>query len=281
MAAPLFVAARGPWDRAAALHSLSTHAIDGLDRAEPDEARHTRVMRVEGRALPVTVRLNADGVRATAADGSPLPDAAAPLIRRWFDLDADIEQIDAHLAGSAVLAPQVSQRPGIRITRYVDDFEAVVSIILGQQVTLAAGRIFLGRLVDAFGEPVDGLRALPTPERLAETEFEALRDALRMTRARAATVHDVSRLYADGFTLKRGEGRAESLGTLAAVRGIGPWTLSTLGIRTLDDTDALPTSDAVLRRALAAHDLTVDHPHLQTWSPYRSYATVRLWSMGA
>ena len=280
MASELFVAAVGSWDRAAALLSLSTHAIDGLDIAEPQHARHTRVMRVDGRARAVRVRLEHDGVRAAAADGTVLPETAAPLIRRWFDLDTDIDLVDAHLARSAVLASQIRRRPGIRITRYVDDFEAVVSIILGQQVTLAAGRVFLGRLVEAYGEPVEGMIAFPTPERLAETDFEELREALRMTRARVATVHDVARRYADGFRLCPGSDRQASLAALAAVRGIGPWTLSTLGIRTLDDPDALPTSDAILRRALAAHDLTVDDPHLQTWSPYRSYATVRLWSMG-
>lgn len=276
MTGSVLVPANGPWDLAATQTSLQTHAIAGLDLHDPARMRHTRVLRIDGVPQVVTVQLTPDGVSLTGVSAA----RAEQVAHQWFDLGTDIAVIDAHLGASAALASQVRQRPGIRLTRYVDVFEAVASIVLGQQVTLAAGRIFVGRLVQAFGAPVDGdLVAFPTAEVVAAAEFAVLRDALGITRARAATVHAVARLFADGYQLRFGDTSDAALSELAALRGIGPWTLTTLRIRALGEADALPTSDAVLRRSLAACGLEVTSPELADWSPYRSYATMRLWNL--
>lgn len=271
----MLVAANGPWDLDAALTSLRTHSIAGVDSHDGARMRHTRVLRLDGEPRIVEVRLQSDGVFLSGLAS----DEVETVAQRWFDLDTDIEEVDAHLASSAVFAEHVRERPGIRITRYLDDFEAAVSVVLGQQVTLAAGRTFIGRLVAAYGEPVRELIAFPVPATIAQLDLADLRDALGVTRSRAATVHAVAQLYADGFRLLRGPDRERSLAELGALPGIGPWTLTTLALRVLDDGDAFPASDAVVRRALAKFGLVTTDPGITAWAPYRSYATVRLWNM--
>ena len=54
-----------------------------------------------------------------------------------FDLAADPQPINAHLARDCVLAPLVAARPGIRVPGAWDGFELAVRAILGQQISVA------------------------------------------------------------------------------------------------------------------------------------------------
>lgn len=269
----LFVPAEGAWDVEAALTTLAIHAIPGVERADTAAATHTRPLTVDGTSRLVRVHLTPAGVHADLLDGGP-PVSDAQLRERvaaWFDLDANMAIIDGHLARGR-LATLVRDRPGVRITRFVDPFEAAIATVIGQQVSLAAGRRFLGRLAAAYGDPAaGGLRSFPSPERLAEEPPERLRDTVGLTQARAGTVCAVAALFSGGFTLA-----PETMHELGEVRGVGPWTLTYLAIRALHEPDAYPATDAVLIRTVAqlAH---TSHP-VEDWAPYRSYAAARLWA---
>ena len=67
-------------------------------------------------------------------------------LRHWLDLDHDPEAL-APLRSDPTVGPLLAHRPGIRRIGYPAGFEAVVLTILGQQVSLAAGRTFAGRLI--------------------------------------------------------------------------------------------------------------------------------------
>jgi len=71
--------------------------------------------------------------------------------RRVFDLDADVERIDADLERDGTLGPIVRRRPGVRVPGAWDPFEIGVRAILGQQISVAGATRLAGRLVDAFG----------------------------------------------------------------------------------------------------------------------------------
>ncbi|UVY82815.1 3-methyladenine DNA glycosylase [Brachybacterium sp. NBEC-018] len=254
------------------------HTITGLDHLDPSHGAQTRLLTGPAGPVPVTLTPRADGIalRTPAEDPAVLADLQAQ-VRRWFDLDADLAPIDAHLSRSPVLAAQVSARPGLRITRYPDRFEAVVLIVLGQQVSLAAGRLFGARLLAAHGEgtaatPVGPLRRFPRPAVLARVDPDRLRDELGLTRSRTRTVLATAALFADL------PDRAPTSEELAAVPGIGPWTLACAAIRAGTDPDAFPASDAVLRRAMVAAGAGEDPAVVESWRPWRSYAAVRLWA---
>ena len=275
------VDAAGPFDHRAALATLAAHAVDGLHHLDLETGTFTRWVQVEDAQHLVTTRLETGGASLETPSGDPaVLDALADLTARWFDLGADLGPVDAHLGADPLFAAQVRERPGLRITRFRQPFEAVVCTVLGQQVSLAAGRLFAARLVAAHGTAPRGeaapLRAFPAPAALAEIPLEELRATIGLTGSRARTVHEAAVLCAEhggGAVLPPRE-------ALAEVHGIGAWTLDHLALRAGTDADAYPAGDAVLRRTLAALDPSADAARIASWSPYRGYAATRLWAFG-
>lgn len=271
----------GPFDHRAALATLAAHAVDGLHHLDLETGTFTRWVQVEDAQHLVTTRLETGGASLETPSGDPaVLDALADLTARWFDLGADLGPVDAHLGADPLFAAQVRERPGLRITRFRQPFEAVVCTVLGQQVSLAAGRLFAARLVAAHGTAPRGeaapLRAFPAPAALAEIPLEELRATIGLTGSRARTVHEAAVLCAEhggGAVLPPRE-------ALAEVHGIGAWTLDHLALRAGTDADAYPAGDAVLRRTLAALDPSADAARIASWSPYRGYAATRLWAFG-
>ena len=271
----------GPFDHRAALATLAAHAVDGLHHLDLETGTFTRWVQVEDAQHLVTTRLETGGASLATPSAAPaVLDALADLTAHWFDLAADLGPVDAHLGADPLFAAQVRERPGLRITRFRQPFEAVVCTVLGQQVSLAAGRLFAARLVAAHGTAPRGeaapLRAFPAPAALAEIPLEELRATIGLTGSRARTVHEAAVLCAEhggGAVLPPRE-------ALAEVHGIGAWTLDHLALRAGTDTDAYPAGDAVLRRTLAALDPSADAARIASWSPYRGYAATRLWAFG-
>lgn len=271
----------GPFDHRAALATLAAHAVDGLHHLDLETGTFTRWVQVEDAQHLVTTRLETGGASLETPSGDPaVLDALADLTARWFDLGADLGPVDAHLGADPLFAAQVRERPGLRITRFRQPFEAVVCTVLGQQVSLAAGRLFAARLVAAHGTAPRGeaapLRAFPAPAALAEIPLEELRATIGLTGSRARTVHEVAELFAE----QDGPAVLPERSELAGVHGIGAWTLDHLALRAGTDADAYPAGDAVLRRTLAALDPSADAARIASWSPYRGYAATRLWAFG-
>jgi len=273
--------ANGPFDRDAALGTLTAHAVEGLHRIDPDTAELTRWIEAHGAAQLITLHLDPGGVTmSTAINDTSISDNIVVRVRHWFDLDTDLTPVNAHLGRDSVFTEQIKSRPGIRITRFHAPFEAAILTVLGQQVSLAAGRLFAARLVAAYGTspPSDsedsGLRCFPSPAVLAAAPIDEVRAAVGLTGARARTVHEVAML----FTEEKDSAMLPTRAELHSVYGIGPWTVDYLAIRAGTDPDTLPMTDAVLRRTLTASGVGADAARVGSWSPYRSYAASRLWA---
>ena len=306
----------GPFDHRAALATLAAHAVDGLHHLDLETGTFSRWVQVEGAQHLVTTRLETGGASLATPSAAPaVLDALADLTAHWFDLAADLGPVDAHLGADPLFAAQVRERPGLRITRFRQPFEAVVCTVLGQQVSLAAGRLFAARLVAAYGtlprgdergptgtdatgetaEPTEEsagptrsgagptgageaapLRAFPVPSALAAVPPAELRATIGLTGSRARTVHEAAVLCAD----QGGGAMLPPRDALQAVHGNGAWTLDHLALRAGTDADAYPVGDAVLRRTLAALDPWVGPARIASWSPYRGYAATRLWAFG-
>src|SRR5690348_14995451 len=145
---------------------LVAHAVPGLDGvalSDDGSSVHRRLVAVGAAAsVVVTVVLPAGlvGPPTVTADGPA--EAVGPAIaagRRWVGLDADPSPGVAALAGDPVLGPLVSSRPHLRVPGSTDAFETAVLVVLGQHVSLAAGRVFAARLVASHGDrPGPGTR---------------------------------------------------------------------------------------------------------------------------
>ncbi len=278
----------GAYDWSLALRMIGAHAVPGGEVTDPVAQTHRRLLPGATRPLAVTVRRDDDAI-AVQIDGDDVTAAeVADLTRRlrhWLDLDLDPATLVTRFGDDSTLGPLVRDRPGLRRIRYPESFEAAISTVLGQQVSLAAARTFAGRLVAAYGAAgPGGLTGFPAPERLAATELEELRSAVGITGSRARTVLAVAELFAGSgdwpVPLPR-EQWDERAATLLALPGIGPWTVAYLRMRLFGDPDAVPVGDLVLRRALGvAKDREVPTA-MERWRPERSYAVFQLWASTA
>ena len=216
-------------------------------------------------------------VVALSDDLLPVFRQVIAAVRGALDLDADVEAINDFFARDAHLARDVAVDPSVRLPGSLDPFETAIRAIIGQQVTVKAATTITARLVEAIGAPFDagieGLnRMFPSAARIAEAGPQRI-GKLGMPQRRAETLVHFATAVADGqLRLARGA-VAAGRQALAAIAGIGPWTLEYVALRGLGDPDAFPLGDAGLRLAFTG-DLARSSEH---WHPWRGYATARLW----
>ncbi|TSB17508.1 AlkA N-terminal domain-containing protein [Streptomyces benahoarensis] len=262
---------------------LAATAVPGVEEWRHGAYRRTLRLPYGHGIVALTPRPDHIDCRLSLTDLRDLTGAIARC-RRMLDLDADPEAVDGQLRHDPVLAPLVDAAPGRRVPRTADADEFAVRAVLGQQVSTAAARTHAGRLVLAHGEPVDdpegGLTHLfPTPQALAGLDPEKL----AMPRTRRATLTGLIAALADGaLRLGVGGDRAEARARLAALPGVGPWTVECIAMRALGDPDAFTPTDLGLRRAAMALGLPGTPAalirHSTAWSPWRAYAVQYLWA---
>ncbi len=157
--------------------------------------------------------------------------------------------------------------------------------VIGQQVSVKAGRTLAARLVARFGTPVedaaDGLTHLfPAPATLATADL----DGLGLTRARADALVALARAAADG-RLDFGSSVDDVTAALESLPGLGPWTAQYVALRALGEPDAFPAEDLVLRRMAASNGEPLTPRALlaraEAWRPWRGYAVLHLWQAAA
>jgi AraC family transcriptional regulator, regulatory protein of adaptative response / DNA-3-methyladenine glycosylase II len=236
---------------------------------------------------PAIVALRPGGsavaARILVRDPDDLADAVA-VCRRLLDLDADPVAVDAVLARDAALAPLVRAVPGRRVPGAAGAGEMALRAVLGQQVSTGAARTHAGRLAAALGEPLvdpeGGLtRRFPSPARIAEAGSARL----ALPRPRQAALLGLAAALASG-ALDLGAELADAGRGLAALPGIGPWTVETVAMRALGDRDAFPATDLGVLAAARRLGLPADARGLArragVWRPWRAYAVQHLWATG-
>jgi AraC family transcriptional regulator of adaptative response / DNA-3-methyladenine glycosylase II len=256
---------------------LGFRAIAGVE--EIDGRTYRRVLDLAHGAAVVAAEPGDGHVACTLTldDVRDLAQAVA-TVRRLLDLDADPVAVDEDLGADPVLGPLVAARPGLRVPGAAAAHELVARAVLGQQVSVAGARTLAGRLVAAYGPPLEQADGGLTHRFPSAAALADVADAhLAMPARRRDTFRTVMRLLADGeLDLSPGADRAVARQDLMAVGGIGPWTAEYVAMRALGDPDAWPVTDLGVRHALAA--LGADPSAAERWRPWRSYATFHLWS---
>lgn len=280
--------ARAPFDHAGVLGFLGERAVHGMETYA--NGVYTRTLALPHGSATVALRAS-DGSRPAIECEAALDDVSdlAPLVervRRLLDLDADAAAIDAALATDPALAQRVAACPGIRVPGSTDSSETLFRALIGQQVSVAAARTALGRLVDALGGVAPGAtgprRLFPTAEAIAVGG----RTVLRGPAKRVAAIVTVAEALASGaLTLDVGETRADLEARLVAMPGIGPWTAGYVAMRVLGSPDILLVDDLALRQGAGRLALPTERRSLAhrgvAWAPWRSYAGMHLWRAAA
>ncbi|MEP6629863.1 MAG: AlkA N-terminal domain-containing protein [Lapillicoccus sp.] len=264
-----------PWTR----WYLKAHTVPGLEAY--DEGRYARTLTLTSGPALLSLQLDAGAVEVaveSAVSGGTAPDVAeaVSVARRLLDLDADGAAVDARLAQDPALTPSVAAAPGLRVPGAADGWELLVRTMVGQQISLAAARTHLGRLVAALGEPLPGgWRIFPTAGAVATGGLGVLGGPRRRVAAVVAAAETVA---AGRLDLSPERDPAALRADLMALPGVGPWTADYVVMRLTPHRDVLLDGDLVVRQGARLLGLTAqDLADPGRWSPVRSYATMHLW----
>jgi AraC family transcriptional regulator of adaptative response / DNA-3-methyladenine glycosylase II len=265
---------------------LAMRALPGVERVDADGYART-VALSSGHAIVCVRPLESEDALELRVRGAP-PASLFQLssaARRTFDLAADPAAITLAFKSDPLLSPLVSNRPGLRIPGAWDPFECAVRAVLGQQVSVAAGRTLAARLVARAGQEIatgtEGLTHLfPSPGAL----FAANLDGLGITGARIRALKEMARAVTEGrldFTLPASEVAA----ALALLPGFGDWTAQYVSLRALGEPDAFLSGDLVLRRVAGVDGSPLTarllEARAEAWRPWRGYAVMHLWHLAA
>lgn len=212
------------------------------------------------------------------------PDPAALFfiterIRAMFDLNADWETIVRILRTDQALAKHIEADPGLRIPGAWNGFELATRAILGQQISVQGATTLAGRMVRAFGQPFPAASNLthifPPPQIVAGANIRSI----GLPAARADTIRALARAVCDGqIRFERVLDTGAFLNRLCEIPGIGKWTAQYVAMRALGETDAFPSGDLGLLRALNLKNSRDLERRAEAWRPWRAYATMYLWS---
>jgi AraC family transcriptional regulator of adaptative response / DNA-3-methyladenine glycosylase II len=271
------LAFRPPYDWQTIHRFYMSHPIPGVERVTGDSFE--RVFRVGKTIGFFQVQPMVDQPRLKLRIVAPDPKIFVEVVRRvrrMFDLDADPLLITNCFARVPVLAKLCDRFPGLRLPRGWDLFETAICSILGQLVSAEQRTNLVGQIVRGYGDeishPVSGETTclFPGPEVLAKSNLSEV----GTTVARKEAIRDFSRRVLDGvISLSEAQEPAAFRKALLETKGLGPWSAEYISLRAIDDNDAFPKTDLILKRALELHpDLD-----LEIIRPWRSYAAIYLW----
>ncbi len=167
--------------------------------------------------------------------------------------------------------------PPLRRQRY--GFDGLCWIVIGQQVSVAAGNAIWARLVHNFPER--------TPEIFLLTD-DSLLKASGLSAPKMRTIRAMSQAIQDGVldldalaTLPADEAKA----LMVKVKGIGPWTADIYLMFCLGHADAFAPGDLALQEAIRLCFRLDERPTeretmliAERWRPWRGVAARILWA---
>jgi len=262
--------------------ALGRDAQSLTERLEGD--RCLLALRLSTGPALLRLRLSAEAIEAELDQGAAAE--AHAIVVGLLGLEQDAPAF-AQLARKLGLARLVAGRTQLRICQTPSVYDGLLWSIIGQQINLPFACTLKRRLIEKVGTPVgEGLVALPTPQAVAALAPDELLP-LQFSRQKADYVTSVSRLVAeDKLDLEslRGMSATRAERTLLAVRGLGPWSVNYLMMRSLGFMDCVPYGDTGVTSGLLALLKLEERPDIDAtrrlmlpFSPYRSLATNQLW----
>ena len=190
-----------------------------------------------------------------------------------------------------MLAPLVEEFRGLHIPQTNTVFEGLILAILGQQISTHVARILREGIVKIYGNALDfegeTYYAFPTPESLATAGVESLH-ANKFSRRKAEYVCDIAYMqYQGNIDLEdlRNVSHHDATNKLISLRGVGPWTVHWLLIRSLEYQDGFPSGDLALQKIMGKYLrdglIMSDSEALnysERWTPYRSWVTTYIFA---
>lgn len=182
----------------------------------------------------------------------------------------------------AILAPIIASAPLPEFIPHTNYYHALVSSIIGQQLSVKAAASIRKRFTNLFEGD------FPSPQQIIQADPDALRSA-GLSRPKVAYIQDLAKHIIDGsvrFDTIEQLSNEEIIQELTTVKGIGVWTVHMFLMFCMGRLDVLPTGDLGIRTGIRrlyglsqlptpeaiATIATESH-----WSPYESVACWYIW----
>ena len=205
--------------------------------------------------------------------------------------DQDLAPFYAQTEGDPTMSAIAEKFRGLHLPHTASVFEALVLAIMGQQIATNVARIIRTLFIETYGprQSFDGRTsyAFPRPESSLAASVEELR-GLKLSRRKAEYIRGIAEAALEGALASEhlAELSDEQVARrLTELRGVGQWTAQWVLIRSLGRPDALPLGDLALRRAVSKLYFDGDEINdgqleefTRRWSPWRTYATVYLFT---
>jgi DNA-3-methyladenine glycosylase II len=213
--------------------------------------------RVRGRVLQRLVHAGAEPVQVRIAQlapdrvlfGARAADRAAAewgieRMRAALGIDLDLRPFYDRFRDDQLIGPSVRLHPGLRPPGRPEPFEALAWALCEQLIELERAAAIQRRLVWRLGRrcPHSGMCDSPSAQTLAD-QSPALLCSLGLTETRAIALVRVARDVASGRADLHAGDHERAWRRLAAIRGIGSWTLQMLGLTGQGRLDQLPAGD--------------------------------------
>ena len=191
-------------------------------------------------------------VRIRAASGgvdvTPLDDLTRPVVLKLLGAEFELEPFYRWAVERQPVIEELTVKlTGFRPPLQPDPFEALVTSITAQQVSLFSAVAIRNRLIQRFGTQVGHAWAFPTRHRIAAAA-EAELVQVGFTRRKAEYAVGLARSDLDLGELA-GLEDDEVRARITALRGLGPWTAEWFLARHLARPHAWPSGDLALRKA--------------------------------
>ena len=195
----------------------------------------------------------------------------------------NLQRAADHLAKHDPLLRPIIEHSGLaELEPHTDYYGALVSSIVGQQLSVKSAAAIKQRFRDLFGGQ------LPTPDQILSVDAEQLR-SIGFSYAKARYVHDLAEHVIDGrITFDRipEQTNEEIIAELTDVKGIGEWTVHMFLMFCVGRLDVLPVGDLGVKNGIRALYGLADAPtpdqikqlaDQHNWHPYESVASWYIW----
>jgi DNA-3-methyladenine glycosylase II len=182
-----------------------------------------------------------------------------------------------------ILAPIIARYGIAALEPHQNYYQALVSSILSQQLSVKAAATIQGRFCALFGST-----ELPAPEQILTKDIDELRTA-GLSRGKALYIRDLAQHIVEGdITFDRLDSltNKEIIAELTAVKGIGEWTVHMFLMFCMGRLDVLPHGDLGIKNGIkllygldhqpTAEDVMTIADTYQ-WHPYESVASWYVW----
>ncbi len=293
----LEVPVSGPFDPARFFNNIRMTSF-GMPFAQIDSDTVARTLQIQAKAVLVAVKFQPNGHGHgydLIAELSANHTLSAQIdwrdqVAHVFGCEDVLEECYASLGCDPVFESLIKRHYGYRMVRAPDLFETLFTVILGQQISVAAANAQRRRLLDFFANSIEyrgqAVVVMVDAARVADTPVETFKN-LGISRQKIRYLREAACWAAEG-RLERNVleklSRDEAIEYLRAIPGVGQWTAEIVLMRGVGDMDIFPADDIGLQKAVqtlyqmdqrpSAADL---RDFAARWQGWRSYAALYLW----